>query len=104
MDDYTALENFHYFEDNVPGGKTAVSVLYAHGAMKPGVIKFLRDHDIKGVKLWILYKNVCSQDDDEFVDLVYELTSSNNLNDVVYYSRLEGKLLRVIMYLESFGR
>ena len=85
-----------------PGGKTAVSVLYARGAMKPSVIHFLRTHEIRGAKLWDLFKNVCSQDEREFVDLVNELVSTNNPQTITHYSRMEEEDVNVMDFLRRF--
>jgi len=99
---YDALENFHYFEDWNPGGKTAVSILYARNVMTPQTIEFMKKHDLRGARLWDLYKNVCNQDADVFVRTLKKLRDASDPTTIEAYSPIEERSVTILLYLNRF--
>jgi hypothetical protein len=99
---YEALETFKYFEDGNPGGGTAVSELYVRNMMTPNTIEFLKKNNIRGARLWDLYKNVCSRDGDQFVRVVKMLRDASDPEVITYYSKMEEELLTVLPFLRRF--
>lgn len=98
-----SLKLMEFFQDGNPGAMTALSVLYYYKQMKPNMIDFMRSHNIKGTRLWDIYKNVCSMDDNKFISTMNELVFSKDPFSVSVYSDLEEKEVNVLCFIDRFN-
>ena len=55
--------------------------------MTDKMVNMMKKCDLRGSRLWILYKNVCNQNINETIDVLKLLVSSENPEDVIYVIR-----------------
>lgn len=65
------IKRIAYLSQGNPGAAVFLTTLYkeAPGFAGP-IMSSLADYDITGAKLWVLYKDLCSQDIEQVVKLV----------------------------------
>ena len=79
---------------NNSGALNVMSKLYKYNF---SYIIMLKEIDIKGSQIWILYKDVCNQNIKLFIELLEELVKNNE-----FKYNVKGKEIELLQYIKEY--
>lgn len=89
--------------DGNPGGETVLRSLFANGKIGNGMVLWMKETQMKGARLWCLYKYVCDMDITMTYIILKTLQYSANPRDMKLWNSREHSVIGVIDFFEYMG-
>lgn len=89
--------------DGNPGGESVLHSLLEHNKLGNGLILWMKEHQMKGARLWCLYKYVCDMDVTMTYIILKTLQHSQNPREMKLWNSRERSVVGVMDFFEYMG-